>query len=51
MTYLIERLKTIFTNTLAKEGTSSLTLKVRVVEYPGNGGIVQDLLRDAVEVA
>ncbi|NOY53562.1 MAG: diguanylate cyclase [Deltaproteobacteria bacterium] len=51
MSYLIERLQTIFDNTLAQEGTHPMTLKVRVVEYPGNGGIVQDLLRDAVEVA
>jgi len=51
MNYLIERLKTIFTNTLAQEGMQPMALKVRVVEYPGSGGIVQELLRDAVEVA
>ncbi len=51
MNYLIERLKTIFNNTLVQEGKDPMTLKVRVVEYPGNSGIVQELLRDAVEVA
>lgn len=51
MNYLIERLKTIFLNTLSQGEDAPMTLKVRVVEYPGSGGIVQELLRDAVEVA
>lgn len=52
--YLIERLKTIFKNMQADLKSQrlepSIDLRIRAVDYPGDQGIVQDLLRDAVEV-
>jgi UDP-GlcNAc:undecaprenyl-phosphate GlcNAc-1-phosphate transferase len=52
--YLIERLRTIFKNMKADLGPLQLDqemkLKVRAIDYPGDRGIVQELLRDAVEV-
>ncbi len=49
--YLIERLRTIFQNMKADRRMDGIELKVRQVDYPGNKGIVQELLRDVVEVA
>jgi UDP-GlcNAc:undecaprenyl-phosphate GlcNAc-1-phosphate transferase len=49
--YLIDRLRTIFQNMKADLDTEAIELKIRQVDYPGNKGIVQELLRDAVEVA
>ncbi len=53
--YLIERLRTIFENMKADLGSLQLDqgmeLKIRGIDYPGDRGIVHDLLRDAVEVS
>jgi len=53
--YLVERLKTIFENMRADLfgplSEQKVELKIRAVDYPGNQGLVQDLLRDAMEVS
>lgn len=53
--YLIERLKTIFENMKADLFDPVLDreieMKIRAVDYPGNQGLVHDLLHDAMEVS
>jgi UDP-GlcNAc:undecaprenyl-phosphate GlcNAc-1-phosphate transferase len=49
--YLIERLTTIFENIKGDLGSEAIELTIRVVDYPGHRGIVQELLQGAVEVA
>ncbi len=49
--YLIDRLTTIFENSKAGFGGDDMHVTIRVVDYPGNRGIVHELLRNAVEVA
>ena len=53
--YLIERLQTIFRNRAgllgAEDAAAGLAMHVRAVDYPGGRGLIQELLRDAVEVS
>ncbi|MDX1764298.1 MAG: hypothetical protein R3231_08255 [bacterium] len=49
--YLIDRLTTIFENSKAGLAGDDMQIAIRTVDYPGNRGIVHELLRNAVEVA
>ncbi len=49
--YLVERLKTIFSNRKNELDCSRIEMVIRKVDYPGNKGIVEELLQDAVEVS